>query len=321
LELAAGQSFADAVGAQLDELSSREPWRSALAIHQRVGETGATVTDEAREGPNGRAYYLLGSPWFRGEGEAPWRVITFRDVTDFTRMQSQLRRSQTLQAMGTLVAGVAHEVRNPLFSISASVDALEAVIGERPEVSECAELLRSQVTRLNQLMRDLLDYGKPSVLRISTTHLGDVLRKASRTCLALARDRKVVVEERLAPDLPALGLDGPRVEQVLENLIANAIQHAPPESRVTVSARLESAETVCCVVEDEGPGLLPEEVAMVFEPFFSRRKGGTGLGLSIVQRIVEAHGGRITALNREGGGARFEVRLPTEPPPAGDLRG
>jgi signal transduction histidine kinase len=278
-----------------------------------VGDTGATATGEIRDGPEGRAYYLLGSPWFRGEGEAPWRVITFRDVTDFTRMQGQLRRAQTLEAMGTLVAGVAHEVRNPLFSISASVDALEAVIGERPEVSECAQLLRSQVTRLNQLMRDLLDYGKPSMLRIAPTHLGDLLRRASRTCVALARDRDVAVEERLAASLPALALDGARVEQVLENLIANAIQHSPRGSRVTVTADLETADpgaSVRCVVEDEGPGLPPEDVAKVFEPFFSRRKGGTGLGLSIVQRIVEAHGGRITAGNREEGGARFVVRMP-----------
>jgi PAS domain S-box-containing protein len=321
LELAAGHSFADAVGASLEELAAREPWGRALEIHRRVGETGATATAEARDGTDGRAYYLLGSPWFRA-GDEPWRVVTFRDVTEFTRMQGQLRRAQTLQAMGTLVAGVAHEVRNPLFSISASVDALEAVIGERSEVSDCTGLLRSQVHRLNQLMRDLLDYGKPSVLRLAPAQLADVLRRAFRSCAGLARDREVTVEEHLAAGLPAVVLDSPRVEQVLENLLANAIQHSPKGARVVVSGDLDEAEkspVLRCVVEDEGPGLPVEDVAKVFEPFFSRRKGGTGLGLSIVQRIVEAHGGRILAGNREMGGARFEVRLPIRPPEAGPL--
>jgi signal transduction histidine kinase len=162
------------------------------------------------------------------------------------------------------------------------------------------------------------------VLRLTPTQLADLLRRAGRTCLGLARDRQVVLEERLAAGLPALALDGARIEQVLENLVANAIQHAPRGSRVTVAADLEPDAPdafVRCVVEDEGPGLPAEDVARVFEPFFSRRKGGTGLGLSIVQRIVEAHGGRITAGNREGGGARFVVRLPVQSSSEGRLHG
>jgi PAS domain S-box-containing protein len=313
LDEAGGPGFLDAVGRPLDVLPEAQPWSSVRDLHRQVGEKRVSVAAEAREESTGRSFYFLASPWFRGEGEPPWRVVSFRDVTDYTTMQEQLRRARIMEAMGSLVAGVAHEVRNPLFSISATVDALEAEIGQRPEFAEYASLLRTQVGRLSQLMRDLLDYGKPAVLRRAPTHLADVLRRAGRACSALARDRKVELVEQLGEDLPVLEIDAPRAEQVFENLLANAIQHAPAGSTVRLAAAVDPSGTeprVRCSVEDEGPGLEAENLALIFEPFFSRRKGGTGLGLSIVRRVVEAHGGSVAAANREGGGACFTVVLP-----------
>jgi PAS domain S-box-containing protein len=313
LDLAASASFHDVVGRKLDELSDREPWRTIRDLHRQVGEGRPSVILEAREASNGRSFYFLGGPWSRGAGQPPGCVLTFRDVTDFTTMQKQLRRARTMEAMGSLVAGVAHEVRNPLFSISATVDALESELGARPEFTEYAVLLRSQVDRLSQLMRDLLDYGRPSELRRGSTRLAEVVRRAVRSCATLARERQVRVEEDLAPDLPALDSDGARVEQALENLLANAIQHAPVGSVVRVGSRLDTTgrePRARITVEDDGPGLPTESLGRIFEPFFSRRKGGTGLGLSIVQRVAEAHGGDVSAENRPDGGARFTLLLP-----------
>jgi PAS domain S-box-containing protein len=321
LDLATTSSFAEAAGRTLDRLSDQEPWRTVRDLHRRVGESRASVTAEALEAGSGRSFYILANPWFRAQGEPPWRLITFRDVTDFVRMQDQLRHARTMQAMGSLVAGVAHEVRNPLFSISAAVDALEAEMGQRPEFAEYAALLRSQVGRLSQLMRDLLDFGKPAVLRRSPTSLADLWRRAGRACAALARERKVRVEEHLAPELPPVDVDAARVEQAFENLLANAVQHAPAGSAVRVRADIDPdlpEPTLRCTVEDDGPGLPAGCETQIFEPFFTRRKGGTGLGLSIVQRVVEAHGGRVSAENREGGGARFRVLIPVDAPRKGD---
>jgi PAS domain S-box-containing protein len=312
LRVAAGPAFADLAGRRLEELPDREPWRSVRDLHRRVGESGVSETSEARDGA-GRSFQLLGSPWFRGAGDPPWRVVTFRDVTEFAAVQEQLRRARIMEAMGSLVAGVAHEVRNPLFSISATVDALEAGGGQCPDFADYMALLRSQVARLSQLTRDLLDYGRPSVLRRTPTNLAEVVRRASQACAGLARDRGVRVEERVAADLPPIDLDGARVEQAIENLLTNAIQHAPAGSVVRVAGGLEGSgegRAARCTVEDEGSGLPPESMEHIFEPFFTRRKGGTGLGLSIVQRVVEEHGGRVTAENREQGGARFVVLLP-----------
>jgi PAS domain S-box-containing protein len=313
--LAAGwATLADAPGMELATLAAREPWRTLLEVHRQVGESGTSIVAEAHEASSGRAFYVLGSPWFQVEGEPPWRVLTFRDVTEFTRMQAELRQARVMEALGSLVAGVAHEVRNPLFSISATLDAMEATVRSRPpELEEHVALLRSQVGRLTQLTRDLLDYGRPSALHKSPTDLGAVLRRAVRASSTLIRDRRVTVEECVSPDLPRLDLDAARMEQAFENLLANAVQHAPAGSLVRLAAApavLSGASFVRCVVEDQGPVLPASGLQQIFEPFFTRRKGGTGLGLAIVRRIVESHGGRIAAENGDTGGARFTVWLP-----------
>ena len=313
LEEAAQASFAATTGLALETLARREPWRTLLELHRKVGETSASHVAQALEPGSGRSFYLLGSPWSRGAGEPPWRVLTFRDVTEFMKLQEQLRQSRVMEAMGSLVAGVAHEVRNPLFSISATVDAIEAIYGKQLAFKDHTTLLRSQVGRLTQLTRDLIDYGRPQALQRMPTELGEIVRRASKACATLVEKRGVRIEERLGPGLPNLDVDGARVEQALENLLANAIQHSPAGAVVTVSGALDAIggeRFVRCSVEDQGTGLAPEDLARVFEPFFTRRKGGTGLGLAIVRRIVSAHGGRAYAVNRKQGGACFTLWLP-----------
>ena len=250
------------------------------------------------------------------------RLLLSRDLTaenraqtERERLQESLRRSESMAAMGGLVAGVAHEVRNPLFSISATVDALETDLRDRPDFMELAGLLRSQVGRLTQLMRDLLDYGKPAALSLAAVQPGDPVRVAARACAALARSKEVELSVQVAPGLPALALDAGRMEQVLENLLANAVQHAPRGTCVRMTVHLaDGGEAVVFRVEDEGPGVAPADLERLFEPFFSRRQGGTGLGLPIVHRIVDAHGGLVRAANRSQGGAVFTVTLPVPTP-------
>jgi PAS domain S-box-containing protein len=248
------------------------------------------------------------------------RLALLRDITaerrvaeERERFEESLRRNERMAAMGALVAGVAHEVRTPLFSISASVDALEAELEGRQEFAELAALLRAQVTRLSRLMHDLLEYGKPPMPRLAPAEPGAVARRALRACAPLARTQEVELAEDIPAELPALVIDAGRIEQVLDNLLANALQHSPRGGRVRLAARLEEGPAVEFSVEDEGPGIEASALPRLFEPFFSRRPGGTGLGLPIVQGIVEAHGGSVTAANRDGRGAVFTVRLPLSP--------
>jgi signal transduction histidine kinase len=268
------------------------------------------VAWQMRDEVTARAWYITASPMRRGPEAAPWVIVTLRDITAETEVEQQLRRSRQMEAMGALVAGVAHEVRTPLFSISATLEAFESEFGVRPEQEEYAVLLRSQVRRLTQLMSDLLDYGKPPVLSLCAGGIEEVVRRAIQACWGLAEQSKVSLTLALEEGIPPVRRDPGRLEQVFQNLIANAIQHSPPGAVVRIAVGPAPRGGVCCTVEDRGSGVPNAERRRIFEPFVSGRKGGTGLGLSIVQRIVDGHGGTVAAGSRPDGGAVFTVVLP-----------
>ena len=235
------------------------------------------------------------------------------DVTERKRLQESLRRSETMSALGSVVAGVAHEVRNPLFGISGTIDAFEARFGAQPGYERYAKTLRQEVNRLTKLMQDLLEYGKPQRLDVSHGALGPVVRRAVAACTALAESSGVWIREELADDLPPIPMDQSRIQQVFQNLIDNAIQHSPRGKSVTITANRSGIgrnEMIEISFTDQGTGFRDEDLPRLFEPFFTRRRGGTGLGLSIVHRILEQHDGDIVARNGANGGAMITVRLP-----------
>ena len=284
--------------------------RSSAYEHRALRKDGSTVLVETRA----RTLSF---------GGRKLRVTAVRDVSERSRLEGELRRQERLAAIGALVGGVAHEVRTPLFSISATLDALEARSAGHGDDSELKDLLRSQVKRLANLMQDLLEYGRPPRLQLERTVVPAAVRLAVHHCQPLASERDVHISTGVPESLPGLGLDAGRIEQVLENVIANAVQHSTRGTTVTISG--EWCEAPCpgvtLRIEDEGPGIPAADLEQVFEPFFSRRKGGTGLGLALAQRFVEAHGGTISARNREQGGAVFTLFLPASMPAAEPLDG
>jgi signal transduction histidine kinase len=229
------------------------------------------------------------------------------------RLQASLRRSETMAAMGSLVAGVAHEVRNPLFGISSTLDAFEARFGAREEFQRYLAILRGELSRLTELTRELLEYGRAPSLELSPGKVEEVIDAAVEACAPLAQRLDIKVAARVSEGLPPVHRDQRRLLQVFQNLLENAIHHSPTGGLITVEGVEVYADEqawIDYVIEDSGPGFRPEDLPWIFEPFFTRRRGGTGLGLSIAQRIVEEHHGTITAGNRPEGGAVVTVRLP-----------
>lgn len=235
------------------------------------------------------------------------------EIADRNRLQASLRRSETMSALGTLVAGVAHEVRNPLFGMLSVVEALEERFGTRQDHQRYLSVLREQAERLNRLMRDLLEVGRPLTHELSARSVRDLLHEALASSRPMADQANVRVESGIAQDLPQVLLDRDRLFRVFVNLIENAIQHSPPGGTVALECRATAEDGdrwVRCTLTDSGPGFRDEDLPHVFEPFFTRRHGGTGLGLSIALRIIEEHGGRIAATNGDRGGAVVTVDLP-----------
>ena len=235
-----------------------------------------------------------------------------RAIAEREKLQESLRRSATLSAVGSLVAGVAHEVRNPLFGIAATLDALEAELDPGPAVREYLDVLRNDLGRLRRLMDDLLVYGRPLTLTRQVQPLAPLVAEALRSVRSRAQARGVELRSELDEHLPQVPLDADRMLQVLTNLLDNAVELCAPQGVVVVSAHYEQGDppSLVCAVRDQGPGFRSEDLPRLFEPFFSRRRGGSGLGLAIVQKIVGDHGGEVTAGNAAGGGAVVEVRLP-----------
>jgi PAS domain S-box-containing protein len=319
-----GQSAADLVGTSFMPLvaeSYRETvTRKVLAL--TPADPVATHIHESVTAAGERRW----QEWTdRGIFDADGRLVelqsTGRDITDRTKVQEALNRAERMAAIGALVAGVAHEVRTPLFGITATLDAYAIEPNEPPERHQAVELLRQQVKRLNTLMFDLLDYGRPPALSLSCGGVSEPIEKALQSCARRAEAAGVRLVAELGDVRFELLRDPDRLEQVFENLLSNAIAHSPRGGtvRVVVAARDSAPTGLACTVEDEGPGIPEEERAKLFEPFFSRRKGGTGLGLAIVQRFVEEHGGSVLAENRAGGGALFTVLLPASRPGAAVL--
>jgi PAS domain S-box-containing protein len=304
--------YADIIGRPLADLSDEEPWRTAARLLGRAVLSGSPASSQERDSNRGRVWSLTARPL---EGPTPDQsrvIVDARDVTRETEMQENLRRGELLSALGSLVAGVAHEVRNPLFSISSNIDAFEAELGARQEYAGMVNVLRSEVARLSGLMQDLLDYGRPPSSEREVWPVEWVVREALQRCEPLARNVAVSVSgpEGAATSVP---MDRNRLGLVFRNLIENAIQHSPAHSAVEVSvARCHESgrDLVEVRVEDSGPGFRDEDLSNVFAPFFTRRRGGTGLGLSIVHKVVLEHGGSVVARNRSGGGACLCVKLP-----------
>lgn len=306
--------YLEIMRAPLESLAPGQPWAGMAEAARRVGATEKAAALQAVDAATGQTWDIGASPLFGTDVPDGGVIVLARDVTPVVKLQESLRATETMTAMGRLVAGVAHEVRNPLFGISATLDAFDLDFSDRPEYQQYSERLRNEVGRLTELMHDLLEYGKPAPAQLNPADLEPVLQKAVRVCGASAKKAGVGLAARVAGPLP-VRLDPGRLAQVFQNLLENAIQHSRPESEVcAVASRSAGGATVEVEILDSGPGFRDGDAERVFEPFFTRRRGGTGLGLSIVRQIVAQHGGEVSVGNREGGGARVLVILPVHEP-------
>lgn len=301
-------------GQPLESIGPGEPWRCAGQVARRLRDGHGAASAQARDSKNGRTWDVSGNLVPDEEGLGMERaIVVARDVTRLVELQESVLREERMSAMGSLVAGVAHEVRNPLFGISSTLDAFEARHGKAEPFQKYLAVLRREVDRLGALMRDLLDYGKPPVLDLVEVDFEGVVDEALRLCEADAGTAGVRILKTNGWGIGEVPMDRWRIVQVLQNVIQNAIQHSPKGSTVVVSGgekRGDGTAAAWCCVRDRGPGFDAADLPRLFEPFFTRRRGGTGLGLSIAQRIVSQHGGVLEASNHPEGGAVVSMRLP-----------
>jgi PAS domain S-box-containing protein len=308
---ALGSTYDDAIGRTLPEISDHEPWRTAIRL---AAEPSRSTRERVYDEESGRWWEVVVTGVPAGAENDARTIITADEVTGLVKLETSIERSEKMAAMGALTAGVAHEVRNPLFAISASVDALGAMLTDRPKVAHLLDLMREQVARMNSLMHELLVFGRPASKEgVGEVSLGSVVQDSLGSCTPLADAAGVALVLEGAALRQVLRGDASRLGEVFTNLLQNAVQHSRRGGVVTLSVedlQTEGGPWVRLRVTDAGSGFRKEDMEKIFEPFFSRRPGGTGLGLSIVLRVVEQHRGRVNLGNRPEGGASVSVELP-----------
>lgn len=229
------------------------------------------------------------------------------------RARESLFRAEQLATLGRLASGVAHEVGNPLGAITGYVELARARLrgAPSPEVEDLVVRIGAEATRIDAIVRDLLDFARPAPLALRAVEIGAAIDAAVRLATVQGRFRDVAVEVEIAPALRVLA-DERRLSQVLLNLLLNAADAMGGRGRVRISGReVGGTQEVEIAIRDTGPGIAPEHLPMIFEPFFTTKPPGqgTGLGLAVCHGIVASFGGRITAENAEGGGAAFRLVL------------
>jgi two-component system, NtrC family, sensor histidine kinase HydH len=222
-----------------------------------------------------------------------------------------MKRVERLSALGQLSAGLAHEIRNPLASISGAAAILQRNENLTPKHTKCIDIITNECQRLNGLLTNFLDFARPPAPHFQTINLDAVLDSV----LALAnhgiRGKMVHCEKHIQPNLPRLEGDPEQLEQVLLNLMINAIDASPNGESVMLSAEAEDGRVVVRVI-DQGHGVPPAHIDRLFDPFFTTKEHGTGLGLPVAHQIMTQMGGGILAQRGAEKGMMFSVVLPAK---------
>jgi two-component system sensor histidine kinase PilS (NtrC family) len=242
-------------------------------------------------------------------------LFAFQDVTDIKRLEREARLRQRLAAVGEMAAGIAHEIRNPLASMSGSIQILRQELPLSEEQAQLMDIVLRESERLNDTIRSFLAYARPQ--RFSSARL-DVRRVLNDTALLLRNSSEVheghVIEVQVPPSEVAFEADENQIRQIVWNLATNGLRAMRTGGRLSLGARLEgsgtSQDAVVLEVADEGVGIPAEELDAIFQPFRGSFAKGTGLGLAIVHRIVSDYGGEIQVSSTPGSGTTVSVRLP-----------
>lgn len=277
-----------------------EPPRRAEAAGRRADGT---------EFPMG---YMM-SALVDAEGNSLGLLLVFQDLTEIKNLKDQAERAQRLAVLGQLATGLAHEIRNPLSSISGSVEIVREGNALGPEDRRLLGIVISEVDRLDALVTTMLQVGRPSQIHTEPQDLRALVSDVVAVARGEATQSNGLSIEEQTPDEPVIAtVDPDRLRQMVWNLVKNAVQASPHRGTVEVRTGRDDSGRAFLEVADQGRGIDNAQRGRLFDMFYSGRTHGVGLGLALVKQIVDQHQARIEILDRSGAGTCFRVTLPLE---------
>jgi PAS domain S-box-containing protein len=296
--------------------------RTRTPVNPLAKETDLRLLPRGEEDAAGEMRWVrckAGSVRYEGRDAV---LLSMMDVTRAKDLEHLVAVQERLASLGQFSAGIAHEIRNPLSGINICLSSLEQIVGQSAEMDpadrtrsiEIMEKTKAASTRIATVIQSVMDFSKPTPRRLVPVNLNHLAGKAVRISAAVLQKHGIAVSEELAPDLPRCLADPSLMEQVVLNLITNAVQAMETLDGPRRLAIVSSAENgrVVLRVSDSGPGVPPRIRGKIFDPFFTTRKAGYGIGLSFSQRVVTEHGGSLTVGTSRWGGAEFRIELPLE---------
>ena len=245
--------------------------------------------------------------------EASIALENARLYQELKRSQDIIRRADRLSALGTLAAGIAHEVRNPLVSIQTFFQLAPERLHDEEFFTTFLSMTANEVKRISNLITELLSFARSPTRSLGAISVNEVAERVMTLLEPETRKHELTLTRALSADVPLVYADADQIKQVLINLVLNAIQATPPGGKIWVTSRAvqDQGETFGRLeIRDDGRGIPEERLTDIFNPFFTTKDKGTGLGLTIAHRIVTEHGGFIRVESKEGRGSSFSVDLP-----------
>jgi two-component system sensor histidine kinase PilS (NtrC family) len=296
-------------GYRLEEVYNR-PIEALFPEFDHLDLSGATRIErgETRYRKDGKELILgySASKVFDQQQQNLGLLIAFQDLTEYKTLEEQLQQADRLAAVGRLASGMAHEIRNPLASISGSVQLLMEDKNISDENRRLMGIVVKEAERLSLLLSDFLDFAKPAPLSLEPVNIAHLLDELIELLVAGGRYQQVKIEKDYG-DKEVLNIDWQKMRQAFWDLLINAAEAALPNGEIKIT--LEIAQGII-VIEDSGQGIAKDIRDKIFEPFFTTKEKGTGLGLANVYANIEAHGGHILVEQGKKGGARFVISLP-----------
>jgi two-component system nitrogen regulation sensor histidine kinase GlnL len=317
-----GFSRRQALGAPFVKLFVLE--KTLLEMVEKTNATGITISDHenvvVRTTGKVKPVAVTCYPLMLDTGEHIGTILTLKDITYIRELEAAVRQADRLSTLGTLAAGLAHEVKNPLGGIKGAAQLLERELTPDSELYDYTGIMIRETDRIDRIIRELLDLASPRGLKLRPVNLHKVLGDILLLQKQAVADLTVSFVTQFDPSIPPIMADEEMLTRLFLNLIRNAVEATGPNGRLTVTSRVlseyrmtqndRSSRMVVVEIADNGPGIPVEDRENIWTPFFSTKPNGTGLGLTICHKIVAEHRGMIRVESDPAHGTKFTVLLP-----------